>query len=78
MSTVSVNIDVDVHLDDIDTDELIDELEGRGYKVLEENEHDLDEQGAELITAIFEKRRQSEDYQKELDYLIFKYLGRVL
>jgi hypothetical protein len=78
MSTVSVNIDVDVHLDDIDTDELLDELEGRGYKVLEENEHDLDEQGTELITAIFEKRRQSEDYQKELDYLIFKYLGRVL
>ena len=78
MSTVSVNIDVDVHLDDIDSDELIDELEGRGYKVLEENEHDLDEQGTELITAIFEKRRQDEDYQKDLDDLIFKYLGRVL
>ena len=78
MSTVSVNIDVDVHLDDIDTDDLIDELKGRGYKVLEEDERDLDEQGTELITAIFEKRRQGEDYQKDLDYLIFKYLGRVL
>ncbi len=78
MSTVSVNIDVDVHLDDIDTDELIDELEGRGYKVLEEDAHDLDEQGTELITAIFEKRRQDEDYQKDLDDLILKYLGRVL
>ena len=78
MSTVSVNIDVDVHLDDIDSDELIDELEGRGYKVLEEDESDLDEQGTELITAIFEKRRQGEDYQKDLDDLILKYLGRVL
>ncbi|WP_024873106.1 hypothetical protein [Tolumonas lignilytica] len=33
MPTISVNVDVDVELDDIDTQDLIDELERRGHQL---------------------------------------------
>lgn len=33
MTRVTVNVDVDVHLDDVDTDDLVEELESRGVPV---------------------------------------------
>jgi hypothetical protein len=39
--SVTVTTDVDIDLDDFDTDDLIDELDDRGYKVLDSDDHDL-------------------------------------
>jgi len=71
--TVYKEVEVDIELDDFDDDDLIDELErrGRGFEVDSWTP-------TELVTKIWEKRRIGQDYQKELDDLIFVTLGRVL
>jgi hypothetical protein len=47
--TVNVEVDVDVDIDDFDTDDLIDELEDRGYVVLDEKDEKARETSAERI-----------------------------
>jgi hypothetical protein len=71
MPEVLVETYVDVDLDDFDTEDLVEELErrGRGMEVSSET-------GTELITAIFQKRRLGQDYQRELDELIYLGIGR--
>ena len=73
MAIVYKEFEVDVDLDDFDDDELIDELErrGRGFEVDSQTP-------TELVTKIWEKRRIGNDYQKELDELIYVTLGRVV
>ena len=73
MATVYTEVEVDVDLDDFDDDDLIDELErrGRGFEVDSQTP-------TELVTKIWEKRRIGNDYQKELDELIYVTLGRVI
>jgi len=73
MPTVSTYVDVDVDLDDFDTDDLIEELEkrGKGLEVASRT-------GTELITAIYQKRRNGRDYQQELDELIYIAIGKIV
>ena len=73
MPTVYTEVEVDVELDDFDTDDLIEELErrGKGFEIASNS-------GTELVTAIFEKRRTGQDYQKELDELIYVAIGRIV
>lgn len=66
--TISTEIEVDVDLQDFDTDDLIDELENRG--------HMADTESKELVNAIYQKRRLGKDYQSELDALIYLVLGK--
>ena len=73
MVTVSTYVDVDVELNEIDTDDLIEELESRG-KGLEV----ASRSGTELLTAIYEKRRLGKDYQHELDELIYIGIGKIV
>lgn len=73
MPTVYTEVEVDVDLNEFDTDDLIEELERRG-KGLEVAEG----VGTELITAIWLKRRQGQDYQTELDNLIYTVIGKVI
>jgi len=73
MVSVYTEVEVDVELDDFDTDDLIEELEKRG-KGLEVASHT----GTELITAIYEKRRLGKDYQRELDELIYVGIGKIV
>lgn len=61
-------------LDDLDDDELIEELESRGHKVLVDANFD----SQTLIRTIYEKRRLGKDYQAELEQLIFVEIGRVI
>ena len=63
-------ITVDVDLSDFDTDDLIEELELRG-EIPSENKDPL-------VNAIYEKRRLGQDYQTELDALIYEVTGRFL
>jgi len=73
MPTVYTEVEVDVDLDDFDTDDLIEELEKRnlGFEVASPH-------GTELLTAIYEKRRLGQDYQRELDELIYLGIGKVI
>jgi len=73
MAIVETYVEVEVDLDDFDTDDLIEELESRG-KVLEV----ASQTGTELITAIYEKRRLGKDYQRELDELIYFGIGKIV
>lgn len=72
MPTVYQEVEVEVELDDFDTDDLIDELERRGSGVMDYGN------GKETLEIIYEKRRLGKDYQQELDKLIWLGLGKVL
>lgn len=71
MPTVEVEVDVD--LDDFDDNDLIEELErrGRGFDVASQTP-------TELVTKIYELRRNGRDYQRELDELIYTVIGKIL
>jgi hypothetical protein len=70
--TIYTEVEVDVDLSDFDTDDLIEELESRGAGVTGYGD------GKELLEAIYLKRRLGQDYQTELDQLIWMGLGKIL
>ena len=72
----TVYTEVDVDLTDFDTDDLIEELEARGidYNI---NGVDGDEMQA-VLEQVWVKRRQGQDYQQELDQLIWGMLGKLI
>jgi hypothetical protein len=72
MPTVYQEVEVEVELDDFDTDDLIEELERRGSGVMDYGD------GKEILEVIYQKRRMGKDYQMELDKLIWLGLGKVL
>jgi hypothetical protein len=65
-----ITTEVDVDLSDFDTDDLLDELESR-------NELPAF-QAKQMIESIYLKRRIGQDYQKELDNLIYEIVGRII
>jgi hypothetical protein len=67
--SISVETFVDIDLEDIDTEDLIEELEDRGHK--------LSGVAESLIWSIYEKRALSEDYRQDLDELIYWSIGRI-
>ena len=73
MPTVETYVEVDVELTDFDTDDLIEELESRGMGM-----EVASQSGTELVTAIYEKRRLGQDYQRELDELIYVAIGKIV
>ena len=70
--TIYTEVEVDVDLSDFETDDLIEELESRGSGALDYGD------GKEVLRAIYEKRRLGQDYQAELDQLIWLGLGKVV
>lgn len=70
--TIYTEVEVDVDLGDFDTDDLIEELESRGSGVLGYGD------GQDVLRSIYEKRRLGQDYQFELDALIYLGLGRIV
>jgi hypothetical protein len=72
MPLVYKEVEVDIDLEDFDTDELIEELERRGSGTIDYGD------GKDVLMSIYEKRRLGQDYQKELDQLIWLGLGRVV
>ena len=71
--TIYTEVEVDVDLSEFDTEDLIEELEIRGAGV----EPEFGD-GKEMLRAIYEKRRLGQDYQTELDQLIWLGLGKVI
>lgn len=71
MPTVYTEVEVDVELDDFTDDDLIDEMERRGLAA------ELAESTAtELIDVIYQKRRLGQDYNRDLDQLIYQVTGK--
>jgi len=72
--TVYTEVEVDVDLSDFETDDLIEELEERG-KLPAEASFD----SKALVEQIWMKRRMgNNDYQKELDQLIYQVTGHIV
>jgi hypothetical protein len=72
----SVTAEVEVDLDDFDTEDLIEELERRGHDY---NTKYVDADAMRgLLETIWFNRRNGKDYQKELDALIYGVLGKVV
>ena len=74
--TISQEVDVDIDMEDFDTDELIDELERR--KTSGTLKQSVSSEATTLLNTIFEKRRLGTDYQTELDELIYQCIGRIV
>jgi hypothetical protein len=70
--TVYTEVEVDVDLGDFDTEDLLDELESRGSGVMDYGD------GKEVLESIYQKRRLGQDYQLELETLIYLGLGRIV
>jgi hypothetical protein len=73
--TVYKEVEVDVELDDFTDDDLIEELEGRGFTI---DGHSMPEDNNELLTKIYHLRRQGQAFDQELGQLIYQVLGRVV
>jgi hypothetical protein len=70
--TIYTEVEVDVDLSDFDTDDLIEELESRGAGATDYGD------GKEILQTIYEKRRLGQDYQSDLDQLIWLGLGKFI
>jgi hypothetical protein len=70
--TVYKEFEVDVELSDFETDDLIEELESRGSGVMDYGD------GKEVLESIYQKRRLGQDYQTELETLIYMGLGKII
>ena len=70
--TIYTEVEVDVNLSEFDTDDLMEELESRGAGTGEFGD------GKDMLLSIYEKRRLGQDYQQELDQLIWLGLGRII
>jgi hypothetical protein len=70
--TVEKYIDVEIDLDEIDDDDLVKEIERRNISF---NASDSDRT---LLETIYLKRRVGNDYQQELDQLIYNALGKII
>lgn len=72
MAIVYKEVEVDIDLEDFDTDDLIEELKRRGTGTTGYGN------GTGVLQAIYEKRRLGKDYQQELDQLIWLGLGKIV
>lgn len=73
MPTIYTEVEVDVDLSEFSDDDLLEEIEIRGLGA-----EAADTEATELIQTIFAKRRLNQDYQRELDELIYNTIGRIV
>jgi len=71
--TIYTEVEVEVNISDFDTEDLIEELEDRD---------ELPSRGLvngnELVEQIWMLRRNGQDYQRQLDDLIYNVTGRIV
>jgi hypothetical protein len=72
--TVYTEVEVEVDLTDFETDDLIEELEDRGQGMNGTGIYD----SKELVEQIWMLRRNGQDYQRQLDDLIYNVTGRIV
>ena len=71
--SVYTEVEVDVDLEEFDTDDLLEELDLRGALPPEGNVNAKD-----LIEQIYYLRRQGQAYEHLMDSLIYNVLGRIV
>jgi hypothetical protein len=77
MSYITVNVDVDVDLYEIDTEDLVEELQRRGKSVPDKDGIDPSDNHL-LVQEIYQLKRLGKDYSRQLDDLIYNVVGRIL
>ena len=76
MPYVYIEVEVEIDIDDFDTDELIEELEKRG---IDYNTNGVDgDEMRSVLEQVWLRRRQGQDYQQDLDQLIWGVLGKIV
>jgi hypothetical protein len=73
--TIYTEVEVDVDLADFNTSDLVQELESRGWI---DTDNTSITNSTEILRLIHQKRRTGQDYQTELDQLIWCGLGKVV
>jgi hypothetical protein len=71
--SVEKYVDIDVDMDDFEDDDILEEMERRGLGTVASPEDNV-----ELLQSIFQKRRTGQNFEQELDQLIYNSLGRIL
>ena len=74
--TVYKEVEVDIDLSDFETDDLIEELEERGELSSRTGSGPYDSK--ELVEQIWMLRRNGQNYQHQLDNLIYNVTGRIV
>jgi hypothetical protein len=68
----TIYTEIEVNLNEFDTEDLIEELESRNADFIEYSDN------LELLATIYHKRRTGQDFTKELDELIYSTIGRIV
>ena len=72
-----ITTEVEVELSDFDTEDLVEELESRGYDFAENNIPLGNGNGNSLLEQIYQKRRTNRNFDAELDLFLQQSLGRI-
>ena len=72
--TIYTEVEVDVDISEFDTEDLLDELESRGELPSSTSPYDSNQ----LVEQIWMRRRNGQDYQRQLDDLIYAVTGRIV
>ena len=72
MATAYIETEIEVDLEDFDTDDLLDELERRGSLPVESAGD-----AKETVEQIYHLRRQGQAWDHLMDRLIYQVMGRV-
>jgi hypothetical protein len=73
MPTVYTEVEVDVDLNDFDTDDLVEELESRGALPVDD-----DADAKEIVEQMYQLRRLGKPYDHLLDRLFYSVLGKIV
>ena len=82
MTVIYKDVEVEVDLDDFDTDELVRELKSRkqvGFNLFDMGfSHNYNTNVKSLVEKIYQNRREGRDYQALLDELLYDLLGKIV
>jgi hypothetical protein len=67
---------IDIDLDAFSDEDILDEVDSRGLTI--DGEDSIDFAIQYMVSEIFHNRRLGKDYQRNLDELIYKVIGRIV
>lgn len=74
--TIYTEVEVDVDISDFDDDDLVDELESRGYTIVDNDDYN-GYPGDGLLTQIYLLRKLGKPYERELEQYIWHTIGKM-
>jgi hypothetical protein len=74
----NITTEVEIDLSEFDTDDLLEELESRGWDFTENNIPLGDGNGNSLLEKIYQKRRTGRNFDAELDQFLQLSVGRIV